>query len=251
MSDAEKYNWLQQTEVNKGRAEAFNKQDADNYFGDLKSTQDFGTNAQNLDTELNIAENIVKDPRFIQGPLADPRLAVNTGLAALGSQDAMAAKTLSDTFEKLKSGNILDLMRAKLQGLGQVRLAEINLLSQASASKNNTMGANLAVLDINRRVAQQAKTLTQIANMYDEGVRWDDKGHPMVDANGNAILHPQDRSLSGLNGAINTYLSNNKLFSPEEIKNYTKVLTEDNKPVDKPRMPLQGSGFTRQAPGAQ
>lgn len=239
MSDAEKYQWVQQQQINKDKQEKFNSQDADNYFKAAKSYQDSGTASIQNETQLKLAQNLVNDPRIIQGAWADPRLAVNTAMSALGSDSATATKTLNDALEKIRSGGILGDMRAKLEGLGQVRLAEIHLLDQATLAKNNTVGANRAIIDIALRVQQQQQKMAQITDMYDRGVRWDANGKAVVDPQGNAVLAPATaRSTGELNDTINTYLKNNRLFSPDEIKNYSKDLTATAVPEPKTGGPV-------------
>lgn len=171
--------------------------------------------------QIAMAKKLIEDPKFISGFLADPRLdwAKAKALMApyLGTDPNAAAAT--EFFDKVMSGNILEDMKVMLQGLGQVRVAEINLLSKATGNRYNTLPANRAVLDIMQRTHQLAGTLGQMSSAYAQGVRWDPKtGQPYQ-----AYNRPTGLDY-GWDQTMQQYMKNHPLFNDKEIENYNKLL---------------------------
>lgn len=221
MSPGELANWSQQRQINTEASKEFNKQDIEGQAKDFDSLQKIQQNAYNLDTQINMAKSIVQDPRFIQGPGADLKLGWNKALTFLGDEKSEQRVALSNAFDKLIASNVLADMRSKLEGLGQVRLAEINLLNQSTASKYNTVGANMAILDVADRFQKQAEQMGNVANLYMQGQRWDAQGNPVQ---GNTGDRP---TRAGMQQVVNSYLANHPLFSKEEIADYTQRFKDD------------------------
>lgn len=222
-------NWQQQRNIATDAAKEFNKKDAETYQKDYDKYQNMGIQSYNAKNQLDIMKGIIEDPRFIQGPYSDPKLALQNVFAAFGDKGAQNATALNQAFGKLKSSGVLADMKTKLDGLGQVRLAEIHLLENAAASQGNTLGANRAILDIGSKFQDQAQQLGQISNWYRQGYRWDQGGHIIKDAQGNPALSSERPTSAGQDMAINQYLASHPLYTDEQTKNYMKMFEDDKK----------------------
>jgi hypothetical protein len=104
--------------------------------------------------------------------------------------------------------------------LGQVRVAEINLLNRASAAQPNTIGANQAILDIAAQSQKQLMEIGKITNWYRQGYRWDDSGKLVTDQSGKPVIANDRPTSAGQNAAVRTYLTNNPLLTDEQVKHY-------------------------------
>lgn len=229
MSPGQFMEWARERDIATESAKEFNKGDIKNYQDDYDRMQTMQQNAYNMDSQLAAAENIMHDPLFIQGPGQNLRMGWNQALAFLGDKNAEARVGLVNAFDKLTASNILSDMRSKLEGLGQVRNAEINLLEKATGTKYNTLAANQAILEMGRRYQQQAIQIGNLSNYYRQGYRWDKNGKLEVDENGNPTISNDQPTSAGQNQIINTYLSNHPLFNKEEIANYTSIFDQDAK----------------------
>jgi len=176
---------------------------------------DLGIRAGKAVPSLQAATNLVKDPRYYSGIFADPYLWLQKGRAALskefGDGTAAAAAAPMEIFEKILSGNIVTDLKTQLGGLGQIRLAEINLITQSVANKYNTPAANAAVLMMMTREQQQAARIGTIAEQYSKGWVLDDKNQwtPRTGLT----------STAGLEGEVRKYTERNPLLTNDEIKN--------------------------------
>ena len=224
MSPAELANWSQQRDIQTTAAKEFNKADIDNYNKDYANYQTIGSKAVNSGQAIALAQKIIHDPHFTQGPGTDIKLAWEKAKAFMGDQGAQTNLAYNQAFEKVIAGNILGDMRSQLQGLGQVRLAEIALLNKAAASPHNTIGANQAILDIAAKSQQQLQELGKITNWYRQGYRWDDNGKLITDQSGKPVIGNDRPTSAGQNAAIRTYLMNNPMLSDEQIKHYDSLL---------------------------
>lgn len=226
MSPAQFFEWSRRNQVLSNSEEEYNKKDIESYQKDFDATQATGRNAYNLDQQIDIAKNIIENPAFTQGPGSDLKLAMKKVWAFLGDKDSQNQLSYNDAFKKIVSSNILADMRSKLQGLGQVRLAEIKLLENASASQYNTLAANRAILDIAGRYQKQAEQMSQISNWYRQGYRWQD-GKLMTDKQGNPVISNERPTVAGQDQAINYYLAHHPLFNPDEINHYMEIFKDD------------------------
>jgi hypothetical protein len=183
--------------------------DTKNYTDAQKTLQqNSGPRASNAIKQLEMAKQLVDDPRFYSGPLADWVQQVQKIRAVLGKDPGMAAPM--EIFNKIISGDVVQELKQQLGGLGQIRLAEINLINQSVANLYNTPAANRAVLDIMTRVNQQSVKIGEVARAYDAGWRWDPKGQP--------YRTNEPPTNAGLTDAINQYTQNNPLFSDKEMQ---------------------------------
>lgn len=135
---------------------------------------DNGLAATEQRSQLLLARNLVDNDRFYSGPGADAVLMYKQ-LKSLASKDPQAAAAM-EMFRKVTSGAILGEMRSTLQGLGQVRIAEIDLLGKAMGNLSNTRDANRGVLDLTLRSNAIVSHLSDMASKYKQGWRWDEKG---------------------------------------------------------------------------
>lgn len=169
--------------------------------------------------QLALARTAIEDPNFYSGIGGNLVLDYNKIKAALGINPNAAAAT--ELFQKIMSGSIVEDMKIMLQGLGQVRVAEINLLSQATANLHNSVPANRAVLDMLQKTHQQAQTMGTLATSYAQGIRWDKDGNPY-----RAYNRPTGLDY-GFDEVRSKYLKAHPLFTPEEIKNYKTMFEKE------------------------
>jgi hypothetical protein len=198
--------------------------------------------------QLNILNDLVKNSAMIQTPGADINYAMDKVMAYFGNPEAAKRVGATQTFDKTVATNILDNMRTKLQGLGQVRLAEIELLKTAAASKYNTPEANRAILDVLTKYNNLAIKVGDITEQYRQGVRWDAKGNPIVGKDGNAVLASANSANPvELKSVVNKYLENHHPYDEKEAEALTKVFknqpaegekkAEPSAPLATPKMP--------------
>ena len=184
-----------------------------------------GTIAIRSIPSIQMALNLTKDPTFISGLFGGGRLDVAKAKAFLSDYAGTDPKAAlaTEMFQKLMSGNIVEDMKVMLGGLGQVRNAEINLLTQATGNLYNTPIANQAVLQIMLRTHQLVGNLAQMATAYTQGVRWDPKtGQAYKDPNAiKGVLDP------GWDQVQQQYMLHHPIFSDNEISHYEKILGED------------------------
>ncbi len=194
--------------------EELNKADVKNYTDNTNAIQQAGQQAQQGLPLIDMVRKAVQDPRYYSGFGSNVVLDFKKLQAAIGSDPNAAAAM--EIFEKGRAGDILNQLKSKLQGLGQVRLAEINLIDRATANPSNTPQGNLAVLNIIERGYQQVDQMSRIADAYSGGARLNEKGDWVQgnDAPTNA----------GLNSTLKKFLEIHPTFSPEEIDQFSKTL---------------------------
>ncbi len=166
---------------------------------------------------LKIGEKMAKDPRFYSGLFANPVEAIAKGLAAAHLADPNLAAPM-EVFKKVLSGEIVTDLKTQLGGLGQIRLAEINLITQSVANSYNSTPANLAVLEIMQRQHEQAARIGRIAQAYDNGWTW--TGDPKQEW----VKRSGPPKSSELQRVVDNYTGKNPLFTDEEIGNIQNVL---------------------------
>jgi hypothetical protein len=124
----------------------------------FKTTLDRGATANAQLKDIPLAEQALKQGAYT-GFGAPAVLEFKRALAALtGSPNEAAA---SEVFQKLVQGLNIESLRSEFGGLGQIRLAEINMLNQANANMGNSISANQALLIYRKaasgRLAEAAK----------------------------------------------------------------------------------------------
>lgn len=213
-------------------------QDAEKYS---KNIDDYGRISQIATKslpQLKVAMQMANDKRYYSGVLSDPYTWLKKGSAALagtaigkafGFKDKAAAAPM-EVFDKILSGNIVNDLKVLLGGLGQIRLAEIDLITKSVANRYNTIAANKAVLNMMVREHTQAANVGNIVANYDKGWVLDDKD--------NWVRRTGATSNADLNTKINDYIQRHPLFSDEEIANINKTLDLSN-PVENEKVPYQ------------
>jgi hypothetical protein len=212
-SDAQLIDWSKHYNAEKGALADLYKKDVETYNKNLSTYRDAETSSYSSMPQLKILQSLINDAHTIQGPLADPKIAMATAYAALGDKASMKMLDFDKSMDKVVNSSIMKEMHSQLAGwAGQVRNSEILMLTKAMASKHNTLAANRAIIDIYMKYADQAKHLGEIARGYSAGWRYDEKGQPHY-VGGDA-----DRpTATGLDSAVKTYLRNNPLYTDEQI----------------------------------
>lgn len=200
-------------DVETKQRENINSKDFDSFDKKYTAITDAGEAAAKSLPQLDLMDRQVDDPRYYSGPGADYVRLFKQLQSKFGS-DPNAAGPM-ELFNKLSSGAILGDMRSTLQGLGQVRVAEINLLTQAMANQNITPAANHAVIDIMRSLHKQADVLSDWATAYRNGWR--------MDAKGNAYKTNEVPTFAGLNEIQKRLINSMPAISEEKRKNYEQL----------------------------
>jgi hypothetical protein len=192
---------------------------------DNMSTQ--AQSARKLMPNLELASTLMEDPNFSAGLLHGvkdtwQRLKDATGIATMSNAP-------NEAFDKLMAGTVLDTMKSTLAGLGQVRLAEIDLLNKANGNRNNSVASNRAVLEISKRAVQKVDQLDSIAQQYVSGdeVLNPITGTVMLKANidRNGEMSPRRGLDAGFDKLARKFTLDHPSFKPEEIKNYNTLFT--------------------------
>ena len=204
---------LNEKEIAKKQREHIDVKDFDSFDKKYTTITNAGEDAAKSQPMLELARKVIEDPKFYSGIGADLVINFNRLRAQLGSDPNAAAA--NELFNKITSGAILSDMRATLQGLGQVRVAEIDLLSKAMANQYNSVPANRAVLDLMLRAHKQADFLSSRATDYREGWRWDKDGKP--------YKTNEPPTYAGLSGTMKRFIEKMPTLSDEKIQEYHRL----------------------------
>jgi hypothetical protein len=218
-----KKNYDIQQNLNEDAGKEENKIAFKNY--DTLNTQ--AQQARLLMPNIDLAKAMLEDPRTHAGLLSGLQdVWSRFKEAALGQAGANAP---NETFDKLLSGTILGNMKTALGGLGQIRLAEINLLQKANASRYYGLASNRAVLDITQRSLQRLDQLDSMANQYVNG---QDVTDPIT---GEVLLPAGEGTRRGLDAGFNTiaqkWTNANPTYSKQEIANYNNLFEKGIDPA--------------------
>jgi len=196
----------------------------------MKKYDNMSTQAQaarKLMPNLDLALAYMEDPNFSSG-LAHgvkdvwQRFKDATGITTM-------ANAPNEAFDKLMAGTVLDTMKTTLAGLGQVRLAEIDLLTKANGNRNNSVASNRAVLEISRRGLQKMDQLDSMAQQYVSGDEVMDpiSGKVLLKANidRNGEMAPRRGLDAGYDKLARSFTLAHPSFTPDEIKNYNTLFT--------------------------
>lgn len=194
------------------------KKDAEKFSKQGGMIDDAGKKAQTDLPQLRLAQSAIADPKFVSGAFSGLRLDFQRlkNLAGLDPQAAVA----NEVFDKIRSGAILNDMKIMLQGLGQVRVAEIELLSRATANMGMTKPALQAVMQMMVRAHSQASQLQTMKNAYENGVRWDAKGKPYQGSDTPTGLD------YGWNQVQKKFIDANPIVKPDEEKDFRKFIDD-------------------------
>lgn len=223
--------YLQNQDIQKAQQEHYNQKDVDDFTKDYDSLIQSGRAAARTRPMLDLAKGINEDPRMYSGIGGNLVRDVKQLQAVFGGDPEAASRM--ETFEKVISGQVIQDLKTQLQGLGQVRVAEIDLLAKAAASLNRTQPANRAVLELMTRVHDQIDDLAKIATDYRRGYRFD--------KDGNARLTSEVPSKAGLDATLNQYIKENPVLTADERKNYEFLFkNRDEKKYKELKKSLEG-----------
>lgn len=200
--------------------------------GDLAAARynDAVKNSEVVPEQLNniaLAKEMMNDPNFNSGMLSNIKDTWNRFReAVLGEKNANMS---NESFDKIMASQVLQSMKSTLQGLGQVRWAEIELLRNANANRHNTLASNKAVLEITERNLMKHQQLMSMANDYVAGNEVTDPvtGKVLLKADPNRDGVGLD---AGWNKLAKSWSEANPAFKPEEIKTYQKVFATGKNP---------------------
>lgn len=207
------YDWSRQKQLDFEKQKEFNTKDVDDFSKSYATLSDKAQTAAQSLPQLELAKSMVQDPRMYNGPASD-WVQLYKQAQSLFGKDPNAAAPM-EVFQKLISGEIIKDLRTELQGTGQVRLAEIDLLSKAAASTSRTKASNEAVLELMQRSRKLTSDIGQLANDYRQGYRFD--------KDGNAVQTNEVPSKAGLDSVIQQYIKANPIVTPQERSNYEKL----------------------------
>jgi hypothetical protein len=167
--------------------------------------QDAGNKAQTEIPQLNLIKQQMNDPNFYSGFGSKYNLMWKQMVA--GAAQAFPSLGLNpdtafsqESFGKVVKGNILNSL-GQLKGMGQIRVAEINLAKDASAADNYSVPANKVLVEIATRMHQRASDLAGMAQDYNGG-----------------------RLDAGFDKLARAYDQNHPLFSDGEIKDWHRII---------------------------
>lgn len=210
---------LQQFEQQREADKAYAGESEKSFVKKYQAIDEAGVKAITELPQLEVAKRLLLDPRFYSGPGEHLNETVKRFIAATGFGDPNTAFP-QEVVKKTLSGNLLQSL-GQLKGLGQIRVAEINIAQRATASTENTPTALRALVEISSRLHQRAAALAEMAQGYRGG---------RIDA--------------GFDRAAADYVKNNPLFSSEELKNPKLLgLPLFKSPADIPRGLPKGTPF--------
>lgn len=171
---------------------------------------------------LSMAKVAANDPRFYGGVGNDLVEGWKKIKDALGIEPGAAAPM--EIFRKTTAQSIMSGLKTAFGGLGQIRVAEIQLQQTANASTANTVPAVRALLEITDRNAKKLQDVGGMATAYKAGEAVMDPNNPdkvLVPANKRGPDgQPMERT--GIDPAfervIDKWRRDNPTFSPAEEK---------------------------------
>jgi hypothetical protein len=159
-----------------------------------------GTKAQMEIPQLELLQEQMKDPNFFSGAGEKYNLLYKRLKSAVGIDPEAAVP--QEYLRKATAANVLSSLGA-LKGLGQIRVAEINMAREAAASPENSVPANQLLVEISKRTHQRNADIAEMAQNYKEK---------------NGTLDP------GFDKQVTAYYKKNPLFTDGEIKDWHKVI---------------------------
>lgn len=180
---------------------------------------DAGSKARIELPQLQLAKTLIDDPNFYSGPAEQQNLVYKRLLGTFGSDPNTPVP--QEAFRKIVSGSILSNL-SQLKGMGQIRVAEINLAKDASASNSNSPQANRLLVDIASRLQQRSADLADMAQSY---------------GGGKGILN------AGFDRQAAQYDKDHPLFNEKEVSNFRNIIDP------KAAGPQEGATATNAATG--
>lgn len=165
-----------------------------------------GTKAQMEIPQLDLLQEQMKDPNFFSGVGEKYNLLYKRLKSAVGIDPEAAVP--QEYLRKATAANVLSSLGA-LKGLGQIRVAEINMAREAAASPENSVPANQLLVEISKRTHQRNADIAEMAQGYKEK---------------NGVLDP------GFDKQVTAYYKKNPLFTDAEVKDWHKIIGENKAP---------------------
>lgn len=167
-----------------------------------ESLVEAGTKAQLEIPQLELMQQQMDDPNFFSGAGEKYNLLYKRLKSAVGIDPEAAVP--QEMLRKVTSANILSGLGA-LKGLGQIRVAEINLAKDAAASPDNSIPANKFLIETSKRTHQRSAEIAEMAQNYKEK-------NGSLDA--------------GFDKEVTAYYKKHPLYSDAEIKDWHKIIGE-------------------------
>jgi hypothetical protein len=167
-----------------------------------QSLVEAGTKAQMEIPQLDLLKEQMNDPNFFSGAGEKYNLLYKRLKSAVGIDPEAAVP--QEYLRKATAANVLSSLGA-LKGLGQIRVAEINMAREAAASPDNSIPANKLLVEISKRTHQRNADIAEMAQAYKEQ---------------NGTLD------AGFDKKVTAYYKKNPLFTDGEIKDWHKVIGE-------------------------
>jgi hypothetical protein len=158
-----------------------------------------GTKAQQEIPQLQMLQTEMNDPNFYSGVGEKYNLLAKRLKSAVGIDPDAAVP--QEFLRKATAANVLSSLGA-LKGLGQIRVAEINMAREAAASPENSVPANKLLTEISLRTHQRNADIAEMAQAYKEK---------------NGALD------AGFDKLVTQYGKQHPLFSDAEIKDFHNV----------------------------
>lgn len=188
--------WVAQAEGSKETAKEDAKANAKKYEAIVEN----GTKAQVEIPQLELMQQQMDDPNFFSGSGEKYNLMYKRLKSAVGIDPE--APVPQEMLRKITSSNILSSLGA-LKGLGQIRVAEINLAKDAAASPDNSVPANKFLVEVSKRMHQRNAEIAEMAQAYKEQ---------------NGALD------AGFDKKVTAFYKANPMFSDAEIKDWHKII---------------------------
>ena len=130
-----------------------------------QSIIDNGTKAQQEIPQLQMLQEQMNDPNFFSGAGEKYNLLYKRLKSAVGIDPDAAVP--QEFLRKATAANVLSSLGA-LKGLGQIRVAEINMAREAASSPDNSIPANKLLTEISIRSHQRNADIAELAQAYKE-----------------------------------------------------------------------------------
>lgn len=195
--------WLADNESKKTVATEDAKVNIKKYEGLVEA----GTKSQAEIPQLQMLQEQMNDPNFFSGSGEKYSLMYKRLKSAVGIDPDAAVP--QEFLRKATAANVLSSLGA-LKGLGQIRVAEINMAKEAAASPENSIPANKLLVEISKRTHERN------AEIADRAIAYKEK-NGSLDA--------------GFDKDIASLYKNKPMFTDGEIKDWHKVIGEAKAPA--------------------
>lgn len=164
-------------------------------------------------SQLQTAKALLDDPNLSAGFLAKARGELQKARALIGNNPNAARA--NEVFDKVIASQTLPELSAQTKQMGQVRLAELQVVQSSLASRNLTPEGAKAVLDIMMNAHRLNMDVSELANSFAQGWRLGPDGKPYQSGQ------------KGLNSyewqpTLQKFLAANPVISPEMRANWEK-----------------------------